>query len=405
MADRYWVGGTSITSLWTSGFQGPWRATPGASFSGTQVGTGGTNTNIVTFTNLKGPIANGHTIYVSGTTATINSAITFSNPEQTAGSFTVNTFRNLSTRGMYAHALNTTVTAPGTSDTVYFDAGSAYSSADRIRQVDPTTINKLNMDGFRGRIVLGKNNAGSITYGLTVNTDITWPSNDVATSIEEAYITLTSTSVLYNNGWTTVDGPLSYVYYRVSGFTPPVNIIARGLQLIGAVNLSNRTIIADRIVATATCVLTPGTSTLITGSYTTDAGSTANTLYNVEILNYSGLNYVASVTGTLTYNSLSIKNAEGTVGYAIIGDTTLTNLNMQSPDSPSSQNFFIDGGGGGSTITKTGGNSVMLQVGGVYGCEFQPPNTFFSVGADFTDPIIGYGNLNIRPSPSPLNFL
>ena len=396
MADRYWVGGAKLGE-WTPTNTLPWRSTAGASFSGTQSGF------VVTFTDLKGTIANGHYVYVNGqTNTTISSAITYTNsPTNTSGYFSVAASRTLSARGMCTHSSNTGVSVPVAADSVFFTAGSAYLSQEVIQSAPSahtTTITNLNMDGFRGGAFIGTEYTGY--YTITVTGTITWPFNTGAYGY--AAITLNSGTTINNNGNTNIDsgGFLYNVSYLVNGTTPPANILAGSLEFTGAVNLSSRTISAYQVYARSGTTLTPGTSKLICQTYDADSNN-AKTLYDVEALLFdSYVSFYAPLSG-MTFNSITLPTT-GINGYLNLTNATTKYLNVQAPDVFSNVGYSsqIDN----STITKSGGGSVMLQVSYVTGSTFLPANTFFTVGADFSEYGV-YNNTNIRPSPSPLNFV
>ena len=399
MATKYWVGGAAI-GTWTSSNTTPWRSTPGASFSGTQSGY------VVTFSNLKGTIDYGHYVYVTAiASAIINSAITYTNsPTNTAGYFNINTPRTLTARAMCTASSNVAVSAPSTLDTVIFDAGSAYTSSIVNQSLTgPYTITNLNMDGFRG---VANNFGENGIYYMKVTGTITWPYNTGASI--DAWINLASGTIINNNGNTNLanSSELSGVNYLAESITVPANVLAYRLTLNGAVNLSNRTIAVENLIANVGTTLTPGTST-VKCTYFTSASANAKTLNNVETVAVSYTNVFYSDVPGLVVNSLTATTFTDDLGGSSFGDvyldnTTVKYINVQNP------NFSIGGGiysssGTPVTVTKSGGGSVMLQVLGVGSINFSPANTFFSVGMDFTDPV--FASTNIRPSPSPLNFV
>ena len=399
MADRYWVGG-SVLGEWTPTNTLPWRSTAGASFSGSQSG------NIVTFSNLQGTIAVGHYVYVSGyANTTIASNLVF-NPNGTSGSFRTAASRTISETGMCTHSSNTGLSVPVAADSVFFTAGSSYLDG-YINQSAPsptiTTITNLNMNGFRGAAT----NFGYQydIFSLVVTGTITWPYN--TEDYLSAYIDLRSTTTINNNGNTTINyGDTLYgVSYQVNGIIPPDNIIGQEVLLRGTVNLSNRIITAGLVSTYPGTTLTPGTSKLITQAYYAESVN-ALTLYDVEGLKRDGavyFNTYLSGLGTLVINnSLTIPTTEP-YAEVVIGPISVKNFKMQASDLTNVINTYVFNGNN-STITKTGGGSVMIQATNVAGGTFLPANTFFTVAYDFSAPGM-YGNTNLRPSPSPLNFV
>jgi len=221
MADRYWVGGAKLGE-WTASNTAPWRSTPGASFSGSQSG------NIVTFSDLKGTIANGHYLYINfENNVQINSNITYTNaPTNTSGYFSVSGVnRNIFETGMCTHSSNTGLSVPVAADSVFFTAGSSYLDG-YIYEGDAAvkTITNLNMDGFRAYINVGYYDT---PFSLVVTGAITWPYNTGA--YIGAYIDLRSGTTINNNGNTITEvqaSSLGGLYYQVNGIIPPANILA-----------------------------------------------------------------------------------------------------------------------------------------------------------------------------------
>jgi hypothetical protein len=419
MADRYWVGGNTISLTWSNSLL-PWRASPGSSFNGTQGGPPTNNTLRIDFVDLAGPIANGHTLYIvsiSGPAGTV-AGLTFTDAEQTEGYFFVTTSRSLQTRrAMYTAPGSTAgVSVPVAGDTAYFTAGSGYRTGGTISLDTNRTVGALDLDGFRGVLRLGTGGFGFFNQ-LTVNGNIRWP-NTGLTVLLDAFIKLVppstgiAGSTIDNNGITTVDTNLETVIYSVDGFTPPDNIIAGSVTFIGTVNLSNKTIISKNINAVNATLINPGTSTLICNSYSVDTFDTiaVKNLHNVEALYTVVDNYAfyTQETAGFVYNSLGIVQPEEIYSTMTTESCTVNTLNFKSSVTPQYGNTSLYGNTPGSTtITKSTAqntNPVFLQIGDVYGIIFQPPNTFFTVGADFSR-FSAHSNTNLRPSPNPLNFL
>jgi hypothetical protein len=420
MANRYWVGG-GFLGEWTPTNRAPWRTTPGASFSGIATADPGVGSRI-TFTNLKGLIANTHYLYnvtFPGFTARIASAITYTNsPANTEGYFaftSTNTVLLNTELAICAHSSDTGVDVPTSVDSVYLDAGSAYIGQE-VKQSGPrpgsVTILDLNMNGFRGTASLGQQ--FSISYALNVRNSITWPYNTGADGY--ALISLLNTynpagTTIINNGNTLPTGFLAGVEYRISGFTPPVNIIAAVVILNGTINLSDRTIISKTIFANeSTSVITPGTSTLITNTYVSNDNTATNTINNVIGLSTNTASGYSVVNTGLIHNTITILQTppESLIPFSSSFDVdapcTYNNLNMQFSDL-----VFIDSSIKAQdtvTLTKSisqGVRPYMLQVREIQNVNFSPTRTAFVVGADFNSG--RYTGTNIRPSPNPLNFL
>jgi len=420
MATKYWVGGSGI---WSATNTANWRLVSGsASFSGARA----SGVTTVTFTGLVGTIVAGDIILLNGVNkgavAAIPNVVFTNSPTNTAGYFSSTTSTVILSSGLTTSA-GTASAVPTTGDAIIFNQYSMYSNnvVDYDSSYGPA-LASLNFTGMRGTIYT--TGASSVSLVPSVSGLITFPVAASGVYPNAFYILLTNTTTINNNGTTTftLNSMSSSIIYYVNGLTNlPTNIIANALDIQDSattLSLGSATYILFEFYSLLRpASMNAGTSNIIAASFSGNNATYNNVTIDLNIGAFISNAAVGYVYDSNIYNVLSIINGNmlpaSTNGYVYFDNASTQTANkfnlLVSTDNSLSMTAYSTT----ATLTQTNSKPVYIQgtlpsstlanFAGIWGMTFNPANTFFSVGDDYSNS--SPPNVRLRPSPSPLNFV